>query len=125
MTAVTGKKTKRPSRISAGARNGYGVSRRRSVMTWTVEGIGPPPGGRGGPTSGSANSVEQLVGLGDRIGQRLLDGNPAEQCLLDGREDDGVHVTLVGDGRNDVRVLRDRRFGGAARAVLDERGRGA
>ena len=29
--------------------------------------------------------VEQLVGLGDRIGQRLLGGNSAEQGLLDGR----------------------------------------
>src|SRR6187200_519867 len=73
---------------------------------------------------GTASSVEQLVGFGDGVAQRLLGGNLAEQCLLDTRQDDGVDLALVRDRRDDIRVLRDRRLGGAARAVLDQRGRG-
>src|SRR4051794_34985172 len=63
--------------------------------------------------------LDELVRLGDGFVERVLGWNLVEQRRLDRREDDLVDVSLLLDGRHDVRVGRDDALGERPGAVLD------
>src|SRR5688500_18548563 len=97
---------------------------RSSLVLACGGGVAPPAGGsRGGRWVGGA-LLDQGVGRGDGIRQRLLRILAIEQRLLDLGEDDGVDVGLLGDGGDDVRELGDDVLRDRLRAVLDGDRRG-